>query len=53
MPNIEVIDESIPRKDVENIVIKNFKVFEDILKNPEKYKKETEELIEHLWPEKN
>jgi len=53
LPNIEAVDKSIPRKDVENIVIKNFKIFEDILNNTEKYKKETQELIEHLWHEKN
>ena len=53
MPNIEAVDRSIPRKDVETIVMKNIKVFEDILNNTEKYKKETQELIERLWPEKN
>ena len=53
LPNIEAVDKSIPRKDVENIVMKNIKVFEDILNNTEKYKKETQELIEHLWHEKN
>jgi hypothetical protein len=39
LPNIEAVDRSIPRKDVENIVMKNIKVFEDILNNTEKYKK--------------
>ena len=49
LPNIEAVDKSIPRKDVENIVMKNIKVFEDILNNTEKYKKETQELIEHIF----
>lgn len=49
MPNIEAVDKSIPRKDVENIVMKNIKVFEDILNNTEKYKKETQELIEQMF----
>lgn len=57
LPNIEAVDKSIPRKDVENIVMKNIKVFEDILNNTEKYKKETQELIEQMflykWHEKN
>ena len=57
LPNIEAVDQSIPRKDVENIVMKNIKIFEDILNNTEKYKKETQELIEHMclykWHEKN
>lgn len=57
MPNIEAVDKSIPRKDVEKIVIKNIRVFEDILNNTEKYKKETQELIEQMflyqWHEKN
>lgn len=37
--------------------MKNIKVFEDILNNTEKYKKETQELIEQMflykWHEKN
>ena len=49
LPNIEAVDKSIPRKDVENIVMKNIKVFEDILNNTEKYKKETQELIEQMF----
>lgn len=49
LPNIEAVDKSIPRKDVENIVMKNIKVFEDILNNTEKYKKETQELIEQIF----
>ena len=57
LPNIETVDKSISRKDVENIVMKNIKVFEDILNNTEKYKKETQELIEQMflykWHEKN
>ena len=57
LPNIVAVDRSIPRKDVENIVMKNIKIFEDILNNTEKYKKETQELIEHMflykWHEKN
>ena len=57
LPNIEAVDKSIPRKDVENIVMKNIKVFEDILNNTEKYKKETQELIKQMflykWHEKN
>ena len=48
-PNIEAVDRSIPRKDVENIVMKNIKIFEDILNNTEKYKKETQELIEQMF----
>jgi hypothetical protein len=57
LPNIEAVDKSIPRKDVETIVMKNIKIFEDILNNTEKYKKETQELIEEMflykWHEKN
>lgn len=49
LPNIEAVDRSIPRKDVENIVMKNIKIFEDILNNTEKYKKETQELIEQMF----
>jgi hypothetical protein len=49
LPNIEAVDRSIPRKDVETIVMKNIKVFEDILNNTEKYKKETQELIEQMF----
>ena len=49
LPNIEVVDRSIPRKDVETIVMKNIKIFEDILNNTEKYKKETQELIEQMF----
>ena len=49
LPNIEAVDRSIPRKDVENIVMKNIKIFEDILNNTEKYKKETQELIEQTF----
>lgn len=49
LPNIEAVDKSIPRKDVETIVMKNIKVFEDILNNTEKYKKETQELIEQMF----
>jgi hypothetical protein len=49
LPNIEAIDRSIPRKDVETIVMKNIKIFEDILNNTEKYKKETQELIEQMF----
>jgi hypothetical protein len=56
LPNIEAVDRSIPRKDVETIVMKNIKIFEDILNNTEKYKKETQELIEQMflykWHEK-
>lgn len=56
LPNIEAVDRSIPRKDVEAIVMKNIKIFEDILNNTEKYKKETQELIEqtflYKWHEK-
>lgn len=57
LPNIAAVDKTIPRKDVENIVMKNIKVFEDILNNTEKYKKETQEVIEQMflykWHEKN
>ena len=49
LPNIEAVDRSIPRKDVETIVMKNIKIFEDILNNTEKYKKETQELIEQMF----
>ena len=49
LPNIEAVDRSIPRKDVENIVMKNIKIFEDILNNTEKYEKETQELIEQVF----
>ena len=49
LPNIEAVDRSIPRKDVENIVMKNIEIFEDILNNTEKYKKETQELIEQMF----
>ena len=49
LPNIEAVDRSIPRKDVESIVMKNIKIFEDILNNTEKYKKETQELIEEMF----
>lgn len=49
MLNIEAVDRSIPHKDVENIVMKNIKIFEDILNNTEKYKKETQELIEQMF----
>lgn len=49
LPNIEAVDRSIPRKDVEAIVMKNIKIFEDILNNTEKYKKETQELIEQMF----
>lgn len=57
LPNIEAVNKSIPRKDVENIVMKNIKVFEDILNNIEKYKEETKKVIEEMflykWHEKN
>ena len=49
LPNIEAVDKSIPRKDVENIVMKNIKIFEDILNDPEKHIKETQELIEQMF----
>lgn len=49
LPNIEAVDKSIPRKDVEKIVMKNIKIFEDILNNPEKHEKETQELIEQIF----
>ena len=49
LPNIEAVDRSIPRKDVETIVMKNIKIFEDILNNTEKYKKETQELIDEMF----
>jgi hypothetical protein len=49
LPNIEAIDRSIPRKDVETIVMKNIKIFEDILNNTEKYEKETQELIDQVF----
>jgi hypothetical protein len=49
LPNIEAVDRTIPRKDVEAIVMKNIKIFEDILNNTEKYKKETQELIEQMF----
>lgn len=49
LPNIEAVDRSIPRKDVESIVMKNIKIFEDILNNTEKYKKEAQELIEQMF----
>lgn len=56
LPNIEAVDKSIPRKDVEKIVMKNIKVFEDILNNIEKYKEETQKVIEQMfwyqWVEK-
>lgn len=49
LPNIKAVDESIPRKDIEKIVMKNIKIFEDILNNPEKHEKETQELIEQIF----
>lgn len=50
LPNIEAVDKSIPRKDVEKKVMKN------IFNNTEKYKKETQKVIDqrilYQWHEK-